>query len=452
MAGQSPSLPHTFDGYTAIERLASGPMTALYSATQQLLGRKVVIKTLSSGVLAESAFGQNIEREAAILSALNHPNIASLHDLRRSDGTPWLVREWVPGWTLSELLQRLGRFTPRLALGIAGQLAHALAHAHSNGIIHRGLHPDCIVIGSSGEAKIISFSRASGDRIARVPELLDVEPSADFAPYVAPEQLLGEAPDSRVDVYSFGALLLHMLGGRPPEGKPRDRVGLLLDTTATATDLDPKLRDLLSHCLAQQSSERLVDGRALVAAIDELRQPDGALNAQASTALELQRLGLAVGGGGQSSSVAARSKSISPAAARHTSRQPVHLLIGIIVALAAVVALVVLRPWSTGSTPRIAKAGSGRAEVRVVVEPWARVYVDDQFFDVTPFADPVVLTPGTHQFRFEHPKAPVEKRQVSVVADEAILLDVSMSITTRSGVPGAATRPHAAPSAQEPGP
>ncbi|HEX2878165.1 MAG TPA: protein kinase, partial [Polyangiaceae bacterium] len=136
MTGPSQS----FEGYTAIERLTSGPMTAVYCATQQLIGRKVVIKTLSAGILPDSAFGQNIEREATILATLNHPSIVALHDLRRGDGIPWLVREWVPGWTVSDLLPRLRRFTPGLALGIATQIAHALAHAHANGIVHRGLH------------------------------------------------------------------------------------------------------------------------------------------------------------------------------------------------------------------------------------------------------------------------------------------------------------------------
>jgi hypothetical protein len=88
----------------------------------------------------------------------------------------------------------------------------------------------------------------------------------------------------------------------------------------------------------------------------------------------------------------------------------------------------------------------------VVVEPWARVYVDDQFFDVTPFADPIVLAPGTHQFRFEHPNAPTEKRQVSVVADEAILLDVNMVIPARSAIGGSSPQPEAVPSARESGP
>jgi hypothetical protein len=80
------------------------------------------------------------------------------------------------------------------------------------------------------------------------------------------------------------------------------------------------------------------------------------------------------------------------------------------------------------------------------------VYVDDQFVDVTPFADPIVLAPGTHQFRFEHPNAPVEKRQVSVVANEAILLDVNMIIPARSSISGNPSQAETVPSAREPGP
>jgi serine/threonine-protein kinase len=446
MTGPSQS----FDGYVAIERLASGPMTALYCATQQLIGRKVVIKTLSAGILPDSAFGQNIEREAAILSTLNHPNIAALHDLRRSDGTPWLVREWVPGWTLSDLLGRLRRCTPGLALGIASQVAHALAHAHANGIVHRGLHPDCVVVSATGEAKLISFSRASGERVARLPEQLDVEPSADAAVYTAPEQLLGEAPDGRVDVYSLAALMLHLLTGRPPEGRARDRHDIRIDSTAAGADLDSKLRDLLTRCLAQQSSDRLPDGRALAEALDELRQVHSRLSAQACTAQELQYVGLTIGGGPLP--VAARRPLSSPPTAAQRAPWRAAPLLLIVLGVVALLGLVILRPWASRSGTSVTKTGSGRAEVRVVVEPWARVYVDDQFVDVTPFADPIVLAPGTHQFRFEHPNAPVEKRQVSVVANEAILLDVNMIIPARSSISGNPSQAETVPSAREPGP
>jgi serine/threonine protein kinase len=447
MSGPSQS----FDGYMAIERLASGPMTALYCATQQLTGRKVVIKTLSAGVLPDSAFGQNIEREAAILSSLNHPNIAGLYDLRRNDAAPWLVREWVPGWTVSELLHRLRRFTPGLALGIASQVAQALAHAHAHSVVHRGLHPDCVVVTATGEAKLISFSRASGERVGRLPEQLDVEPAADAAAYTAPEQLLGEAPDGRVDVYSLGALLLHMLTGRPPDNRTRDRQGVTTDPSAAAADLDPRLRDLLARCLAQQASERLPDGRALAQALDELLQAHGKVNAQASTAQELQQVGLAIGGP-QVSNPTRRPMSSAPTTARSTGWPGPLVSCLLVFVFGAVVGLTILRPWASQSKPATSNAKSGRAEVRVVVEPWARVYVDELFFDVTPFADPIVLAPGTHQFRFEHPNAPVEKRQVSVVADESILLDVNMNIPARSSVSGSSPRPEAVPSTRETGP
>jgi hypothetical protein len=115
------------------------------------------------------------------------------------------------------------------------------------------------------------------------------------------------------------------------------------------------------------------------------------------------------------------------------------------------VVFAIKRAWTTAPTASAVATSAGRAQVRVVVEPWARVFVDEQFFDVTPFADPIVVTPGTHQFLFEHPNAPIEKRQVSVVAGESVLLDVSMAIAGRAdGEPS--SRPQELPSAQEPGP
>jgi len=430
----------SFEGYTSIERLASGPVTTLYQATHQIVGRKVVIKTLTEGILPDSAFGSKLEHEAFVLSVLKHPSVVVLYDFKRTDGYPWLVREWVPGWSVSELLQRLGHCSPALAVGIATQVADALAHAHMSGITHRALHADTIVVTQAGDAKITSFSQADAERIAprREPE---TEPGFASPVHLPPEQLLGDPADARSDVYALGSILFQMLTGT-------------LHNKSTKHPLETLPHDLkivLAQCLATQPSERFANGKTLHRALLEVLHSLGGVTPQATTVAELQRLGLALTAPTIWQPPTSQRPTVAGATITRPSRKALALMV-IAVVLLGLTAVAFKRCSQGDDAARPGLDATGRAEVRVVVDPWARVYVNDRFFDVTPFAEPVILPPGTHQFRFEHPNAAQEKRQVSVVSGETIVLDVRMNVAPGQRSPGSAATPTPVPSGPDPGP
>jgi hypothetical protein len=246
-------------------------------------------------------------------------------------------------------------------------------------------------------------------------------------------------------VYALGSILLQLLCERLPQPQGREQ------NLTLPPELSPQLQALVSRCLFRQDSERFADGRAVALALDELLRAESTSDDKTTVASELQHLGL-VTSGSPSSPVLTANKTGRRSASLHPAPRRIGVLAALAIGLIVLVALAIRALWPGSSGAQASASGTGRAEVRVVVEPWARVFVDEQFFDVTPFASPIVLTPGTHQFRFEHPNAPAEKRQVSVVAGESILLDVTMTIAARSGLAEPSTSPATLPSAQEPGP
>lgn len=443
------------EGYQAVERLAHGPVTSVYRALHASTGRKVVLKTLSPGILHDSAFAQNLQREASILALLSHPNIVALYDFKISDSRPWLVREWVDGWTLAELLPRLGSASPLLTVALATQLASALTHVHALGLVHRSLRPDCILVGSNGVLKLIGFAHASGERIARIPELVEAETDLTAPSHLSPEQMLGEPADARSDLFSLGVVLHQLLTGSLPQTdeaglqvKPRfARAGL--HGTSSANQLE----HLIAHCLAEQPNDRVESAETLLAALLQQLSALHADGAQHATLLELQRAGV-IPAGARTLPVATRHSNTPPRS--HFAIRRSGLLLAAIAGGVLLLGTAVHLARKRGLLPAEAVPSATidaqhLAEIRVVVEPWARVYVNGSYVDVTPFARVITVPAGTHQFRFEHPNAPPEMRQVSVVSGESILLDVQMRISRAAREQGPSSAPSTSPSS-EPGP
>lgn len=450
-----PSDLPTLEGYQAVEHLAHGPVTSVYRAVHASTGRKVVLKTLSPGILHDSAFAQNLQREASILALLSHPNIVALYDFKISDSRPWLVREWVEGWTLAELLPRLTSASPLLTVALATQLASALTHIHALGLVHRSLRPECILVSSSGVLKLIGFSHASGERIARIPELVEAETDLTVPSHLSPEQMLGEPADARSDLFSLGVVLHQVLTGSLPQ---TDQAGLQVKTlfarsgqhgTASANQLE----HLIAHCLAEQPSDRVENAEALLAtALRQLEalHPD---SAQQATLLELRRAGV-ISASTRTLPVATRHS--HPAARKYFANKRAWWLLAAIFGGVLLLGTAVHLARTRGllraeQAPSAATDTERPAQIRVVVDPWARVYVNGSYVDVTPFAQAIALPAGTHQFRFEHPNARPEMRQVSVVSGESILLDVQMRVSRAVREQGPSSAPSAS-AASEPGP
>jgi len=212
--------------YRILELLGAGGMGEVYKAADTRLGRVVALKLISAAVLTGAEAPERFLREARAASALNHPNICTVHDIGEHQGEPFLVMELLEGQSLNKLVA--GQPLPvgqLLELGV--QIAEALEAAHAHGIVHLDIKPANVFVTSRGQAKILDFGLA---KLAREQEAGGVPPASvdanSFDPvltryagtpgYMSPEQVRGEALDARIDLFSVGIVLCEMATGQPP--------------------------------------------------------------------------------------------------------------------------------------------------------------------------------------------------------------------------------------------
>jgi eukaryotic-like serine/threonine-protein kinase len=280
-------IPGTRLGPYEIESpLGAGGMGEVYRARDTRLDRTVAVKILPSHLSEDSEAKQRFEREARVISSLNHPHICTLHDVGNQDGTAYLVMEYVEGESLDARLQR-GPLALKQALEVGVQICDALEKAHRAGIVHRDLKPGNIMLTATG-AKLLDFGLAKpvallGSRSASQPSpLTPSTPTVNLSAlsprpgaltqqgsivgtfqYIAPETLQGQEVDARSDIFSFGCVLYEMLTGkRAFEGKSQISVAsAILDKEPDlVTKMQPALPGALDHvvqgCLAKEPDAR----------------------------------------------------------------------------------------------------------------------------------------------------------------------------------------------------
>lgn len=259
-------------------------MGVVWLAEDTRLQRKVALKTVK-GADADTADGrQRLMREARAAAALNHPHIATVHDVLDVDGQVVVVFEYVEGDTLSARLQR-GPMTVAEAVEITWQLADALSAAHAQGVIHRDLKPSNVVLGPDGRAKVLDFG------IARlVPAGADVSESAPGTVgvglvgtpgYAAPEQYLSRNVDGRADLYALGVMLFEMIVGHrpfPAQNAVELATAVLRDDAPTLTRsglwVPPELADLVQRLLEREPARRPANGEEVLIELSPLRDTE----------------------------------------------------------------------------------------------------------------------------------------------------------------------------------
>jgi len=227
----------TVSHYRILEKLGGGGMGVVYKGQDLLLERPVALKVLIPELLKDPSALSGFIREAKAASALNHPNILTVHDLIEAEGTHFIVMELVEGRTLRACLGKKGLEFKELSQ-IAIQVGGALAAAHKAGIVHRDLKPENIMVRDDGHVKVVDFGLAKllavGEQTRMAAATQDVTVSApDVAPalpemgaershiagtlpYMSPEQVTGKAVDRRTDIFSFGVVLYEMATGQQP--------------------------------------------------------------------------------------------------------------------------------------------------------------------------------------------------------------------------------------------
>jgi serine/threonine-protein kinase len=257
----------TIGRYRLLERIGAGGMGEVWRAHDGNLDRVVAIKFLVHGDLGDPATLARFRREAHVLSRLSHPGVATIFDFDEQDGVAFLVMEFVPGDTLEARIAR-GPLPLEGLLRFGAAIADALHEAHQRGILHRDLKPGNVVLSEGGLPKILDFGIAllMGGEAGAVP-LTRAGVILGSLPYMAPEQLTGEAGDPRTDIYALGVLLFEMATGRRPFVKQRPEALMF----AIIGNAPPPLRSLRSD--APDALDQLV---AACLSKDRVQRPESA--------------------------------------------------------------------------------------------------------------------------------------------------------------------------------
>jgi Tol biopolymer transport system component len=223
--------------------IGAGGMGEVFRATDTRLHRTVAIKVLPHDKVADPERKRRFLQEARAASALNHPNIVTLHDIANDHGVDYLVMEYVPGKSLDKLITPKGLPLAE-ALHYAQQIASALAAAHAAGIVHRDIKPANIIVTAESQIKVLDFGLAKLiEREAAGETLTEAGVVMGTVAYMSPEQARAEEVDARTDLFSFGAVLYEMATGRRAFSKK-------LDWTRPPTDaLQPELRSIVLKLL-----------------------------------------------------------------------------------------------------------------------------------------------------------------------------------------------------------
>jgi serine/threonine protein kinase len=255
----------TLSHYKIEQCIGQGGMGVVYRATDTRLGRVVAIKVIAAASAGDRDRRDRFLREARAASALNHPNIVTIHEVDHANGIDFLVMELVAGRPLNEIIPESGLPLER-AIGLAEQIADALVIAHAAGIVHRDVKPANIVISDSGQAKMLDFGLAkllaprdpAADTMTAAP-MTELGVVVGTIAYMSPEQAQGLPISDRSDIFSFGAVLYEMLAGRRPFGDGTI-AGILTETPAPVSsvrkNMVPALDRLIADCLNKAPARR----------------------------------------------------------------------------------------------------------------------------------------------------------------------------------------------------
>jgi serine/threonine protein kinase len=273
--------------FEILEKLGEGGMGVVYKARDLRLDRLAAIKVLPEQAGANADRQARFEQEAKAASALNHPNIITVHEIDRAGEAMFIAMEFVDGKTLDEAISRKGMRVSE-ALKYAVQITDALAAAHGIGIVHRDLKPANIMITSKGLVKVVDFGLAKltqspkvhvAARDATVTMQSDPGAIVGTAAYMSPEQAQGLGIDARSDIFSFGIVLYEMLTGRRPfagDTKLSMLVAIVNQEPAPVKqmveELPAELDRIVGRCLRKDPAKRFQTMADLHVALGELKE------------------------------------------------------------------------------------------------------------------------------------------------------------------------------------
>ncbi|MCM8899775.1 Stk1 family PASTA domain-containing Ser/Thr kinase [Caldicoprobacter algeriensis] len=267
--------------YELEEKIGSGGMAIVYKARCHLLKRHVAVKVLRPELVEDEEFVARFKRESQAAASLSHPNIVNIYDVGEENGIYYIVMEYIKGKTLKEYIREKGKLDWEEAVRIAIQICSALKHAHKNGIIHRDIKPQNILVSEDGTVKVTDFGIARAVTSATVTMAgANVMGSVH---YFSPEQARGGHVDAKSDLYSLGIVLYEMVTGTVPfEGDTAISVALkhIQEKVKPPGELNPdipkSLQDVIEKAIEKDQNKRYQSAGEMIKDLQRvLKEPNG---------------------------------------------------------------------------------------------------------------------------------------------------------------------------------
>ena len=409
--------------YRIIKKLGQGGMATVYLGIQISLEREVAIKELMPSFINDQEIVERFRREARASASLTHEGIVNVYDFWRDKNSLYLVMEYLEGKNLKQIRKSIGLLPISAATMIVARVADALHYSHQRGIIHRDVKPSNIFITRRGEVKLTDFGVAY---IPKEPTLTKKGVSLGTPAYMSPEQVKGERPDERSDIFSLGVVLYELVTGT--------RLFLAEDVEGVITkilrkrprwpkmingDISWRLQWIILRCIRKKPRRRFQNMEDLKIALEKLLPRTSCRRNQVFSQFV--------------KTVFSNEQKI-PKESFILFRKW-RWAVAVAVVVAAIFGygrlkshgIIRLENWLTRiqKQPSHYKAGDyGR--LKIVAYPWAKIHVDGKYVATTPMADPIVLVPGRHRLLFTHSTFGSRTMEIDLSPREERLIMVKM--------------------------